>query len=43
MVILLVLIIRSGDFQKQQLWCIISAALMAKPLGVETVLGNQYI
>lgn len=34
---------RSGDFQKQQLRCIISAAPTAKPLGIETVLRNEYI
>lgn len=34
---------RSGDFQKQQLRCIISAVPTAKPLGNETVLRNEYI
>lgn len=34
---------RSGDFQKQHLRCIISAAPTAKPLGIETVLRNEYI
>lgn len=28
-------IIRSGDFQEQQLWCIISAVPVAKPLALK--------